>query len=107
MANARALARCSRARARSATSATRALGARRLASRCATADAAQRFLAACELVIEATSFGGLHSSAERRARWGTDDVAEGFIRFSCGIEDTEDLLADVERAGLGASSPRA
>ena len=63
----------------------------------ANADTAQRFLAACELVIEATSFGGLHSSAERRGRWGTDDVAEGFIRFSCGIEDTADLLADVER----------
>lgn len=63
----------------------------------ASADAAQRFLAACQLVLEATSFGGLHSSAERRARWGTDAVAEGFIRFSCGIEDTADLLADVGR----------
>jgi cystathionine gamma-lyase len=63
----------------------------------ASAETAQRFLAACEIVIEATSFGGLHSSAERRARWGTDDVAEGFIRFSCGIEDTADLLADVRR----------
>jgi cystathionine gamma-lyase len=63
----------------------------------AAPDAAQRFLAACELVIEATSFGGLHSSAERRARWGTDAIAEGFIRFSCGIEDTADLLADVSR----------
>jgi cystathionine gamma-lyase len=63
----------------------------------ASAEAAQRFLAACELVIEATSFGGLHSSAERRARWGTDEIAEGFIRFSCGIEDTADLLADVGR----------
>jgi cystathionine gamma-lyase len=62
-----------------------------------SADAAQRFLAACELVIEATSFGGLHTSAERRARWGTDAVPEGFIRFSCGIEDTADLLADVRR----------
>ena len=47
---------------------------------------------------EATSFGGVHSNAERRARWGTDAVAEGFIRFSAGIEDTEDLVADVERA---------
>ena len=62
-----------------------------------SAAAAQAFLAACELVIEATSFGGLHSSAERRLRWGTDDIAEGFIRFSCGIEDTDDLLADVRR----------
>ena len=51
-----------------------------------------------ELVAEATSFGGVHSSAERRGRWGTDDVAEGFIRFSAGIEDTPDLVADVERA---------
>ena len=60
---------------------------------------AERFLAALELVAEATSFGSLHSSAERRARWGQGDaVGEGFIRFNCGIEDTADVLADVERA---------
>jgi cystathionine gamma-lyase len=63
-----------------------------------SAEDAQRFLDACELVSEATSFGGVHSTAERRARWGTDDVAEGFIRFSAGVEDTEDLLEDVLRA---------
>jgi cystathionine gamma-lyase len=63
-----------------------------------TADRAQAFLAACSLVAEATSFGGVHSTAERRGRWGTDDVSEGFIRFSAGCEDPEDLLADVERA---------
>ena len=62
------------------------------------AERAQRFLDALELVAEATSFGGVHSSAERRARWGTDDVAEGFIRFSAGCEDAEDLLADVSQA---------
>jgi cystathionine gamma-lyase len=61
----------------------------------AAAAAAQDFLDACRLVAEATSFGGVHSTAERRARWGTDAVAEGFIRFSAGCEDTEDLLADV------------
>ena len=60
-----------------------------------SADAAQRFLATSRLVIEATSFGGVHSTAERRARWGTDDVAPGFIRFSAGIEDTPDLVSDV------------
>jgi cystathionine gamma-lyase len=49
-------------------------------------------------VADATSFGGVHSSAERRARWGTDAVGEGFIRFSCGVEDTADLLADVAQA---------
>jgi cystathionine gamma-lyase len=59
---------------------------------------AQAFLSACELVSEATSFGGVHTTAERRGRWGTDDVSEGFIRFSAGIEDTDDLVADVARA---------
>jgi cystathionine gamma-lyase len=69
-----------------------------------SAERAQRFLSSCELVFEATSFGGVHSSAERRARWGHgDDVSEGFIRFSAGCEDTADLLADVE-AALGASA---
>ena len=63
-----------------------------------TAEAAQDFLDRCELVTEATSFGGVHSTAERRARWGTDDVPDGFIRFSAGIEDTEDLVADVLQA---------
>jgi cystathionine gamma-lyase len=61
----------------------------------ASADRAQAFLDACTLVSEATSFGGVHSTAERRARWGTDDVPEGFVRFSAGCEDTADLVADV------------
>jgi cystathionine gamma-lyase len=60
-----------------------------------TAAAAQAFLEACALVGEATSFGGVHSTAERRARWGTDAVSDGFIRFSAGCEDTEDLVRDV------------
>ena len=60
--------------------------------------AAERFLAALRIVAVATSFGGLHSTAERRARWGGDDVAPGFVRFSCGCEDTVDLIADVEQA---------
>jgi cystathionine gamma-lyase len=63
-----------------------------------SAERAQAFLAASALVAESTSFGGLHSNAERRGRWGTDAVAEGFIRFSAGIEDTEDLVADVAGA---------
>ena len=61
-------------------------------------EAASAFLDRCALVAEATSFGGVHSTAERRARWGTDAVGPGFIRFSCGCEDTEDLVADVTAA---------
>ena len=60
--------------------------------------AAERFFAASTLVHEATSFGGIHTSAERRARWGADQVSEGFIRFSVGLEDVDDLLADLRNA---------
>ena len=56
---------------------------------------AQAFLAAAALVAEATSFGGVHSSAERRLRWAMDDVSPGFIRLSAGIEAADDLVADV------------
>ncbi|MET9957958.1 cystathionine gamma-lyase [Streptomyces sp. NPDC006326] len=59
---------------------------------------AERFMAALQLVEDATSFGGVRSTAERRGRWGGDAVPEGFIRFSAGAEDTEDLVADVLRA---------
>ncbi|WEH40867.1 cystathionine gamma-lyase [Streptomyces sp. AM 2-1-1] len=59
---------------------------------------AERFLEALRLVDDATSFGGLRSTAERRGRWGGDAVSEGFVRFSVGAEDPEDLLADVAQA---------
>lgn len=68
--------------------------------------AAAVFFAHCELVIEATSFGGVHTTAERRARWGTDAVGPGFIRLSAGIEDTADVLADVVGATELARSNR-
>jgi len=59
---------------------------------------AEAFLAALTLVREATSFGGVHSTAERRARWGGDAISEGFIRFSVGCEAPEDILEDVAAA---------
>ncbi|MGW2278340.1 cystathionine gamma-lyase [Streptomyces sp. NPDC001770] len=61
-------------------------------------ETAERFLEALRLVDDATSFGGLRSTAERRGRWGGDAVSEGFVRFSVGAEDPEDLLADVAQA---------
>ncbi|MEU9340598.1 cystathionine gamma-lyase [Streptomyces sp. NPDC048278] len=59
---------------------------------------AERFLASLRLVDDATSFGGVRSTAERRRRWGGDDVPDGFVRLSVGAEDPEDLVADVLRA---------
>jgi len=62
-----------------------------------SAEAVHAVAEGSELLAAATSFGGLHTTIDRRARWG-DDVAPGFFRLSCGIEDTEDLLADLTRA---------
>ena len=58
---------------------------------------ADGFISACPLLSPATSFGGVHSSAERRARWG-DSIPEGFVRFAAGIEPTRDLVAAVTQA---------
>src|SRR6266508_4632952 len=64
-----------------------------------------RFLRAARLVAAATSFGGLHTSADRRAQWG-DDTPPGLVRLSCGIEDTADLVADVRQALDAVGSAR-
>jgi cystathionine gamma-lyase len=63
---------------------------------------AERFLDGADLITQASSFGGVQTSAERRLRWGGDDVPEGFIRLSAGCEETADLVADVGRALDGA-----
>jgi cystathionine gamma-lyase len=52
---------------------------------------AETFIARHPLCAAATSFGGTHSSAECRIRWG-DAVPPGFVRFACGIEPTADLV---------------
>ena len=59
---------------------------------------AERFLAACRLVNTATSFGGIHTTAERRARWKGDAIPDGFIRLSAGCEEMQDLLEDISQA---------
>jgi cystathionine gamma-lyase len=63
-----------------------------------------RFLRASALVAAATSFGGLHTTADRRAQWGGDVVSEGLVRLSCGCEDTADLLRDLTAALDAAGS---
>jgi cystathionine gamma-lyase len=63
----------------------------------ASAQAAEKFLGACRLIEQATSFGGLHTTAERRARWGGDAIAEGFVRLSAGCEHRDDLIEDLAR----------
>ena len=60
--------------------------------------AAETFLSKSKLLTEATSFGGITTTAERRARWGGDAVSEGFIRMSAGCEAVEDLIEDMAQA---------
>lgn len=60
----------------------------------------EAFLARCPLIEQATSFGGVHSAAERRARWG-DAVSAGFIRLSVGVEPVEVLWAAIDGALAG------
>ena len=60
--------------------------------------AAERWLARARLVGPATSFGAVHTTAERRGRWGTDAVEPGFIRLSIGVEDPDDLMEDILQA---------
>ena len=64
----------------------------------ASQEQAERFLSACRLVYQMTSYGGIHTTAERRARWGGDAVPPGFIRLSAGLEDIDDLLSDLAQA---------
>ena len=71
----------------------------------ASAGAAEKLLGGCRIVRQATSFGGLHTTAERRARWGGDNVSEGFIRLSAGCEHVDDLLDDLAQA-FAASTVR-
>jgi len=59
---------------------------------------ADTFLSKSSLLTEATSFGGVTTTAERRAKWGGDAVPDGFIRMSAGCEAIEDLIEDMTQA---------
>ena len=59
---------------------------------------ADAVVAAARLIVPATSFGGVESSWERRARWPAETAPDTLIRMSCGIEPVADLLADLAAA---------
>ena len=56
------------------------------------------------LITNATSLGGVESIWERRRRCATEStlVPENLIRFSVGIENLDDLWADIEHAFTAA-----
>lgn len=65
-----------------------------------SAEAAERVAARTELWVHATSLGGVESSLERRRKWTGEnaDVPETLLRLSVGVEDVEDLWADLAAA---------
>jgi cystathionine gamma-synthase len=59
-------------------------------------DAANRLTETTEVWMPATSLGSVESLIERRSRWDGDDVVDpALLRLSVGIEDPEDLWADL------------
>ena len=65
-----------------------------------TADHADLLVRSTALWVHATSLGGVESTFERRRRWKSEPatIPEGLVRLSVGIEDVEDLWADLSQA---------
>jgi cystathionine gamma-synthase len=65
-----------------------------------TVDAADLLVRSTSLWVHATSLGGVESTFERRRRWKSEPatIPEGLVRLSVGIEDVEDLWADLSQA---------
>jgi cystathionine gamma-synthase len=61
------------------------------------APSAEAVADATSLWVHATSLGGVESTLERRRRWPEEspEVPDGLLRLSVGIEDVEDLWADL------------
>ncbi len=57
---------------------------------------AESFLAGDGLIHEATSFGGTHTLAERRARWPGETAPPGLIRLSLGCEPWSDIKTELK-----------
>jgi cystathionine beta-lyase/cystathionine gamma-synthase len=70
--------------------------------------AAERFLKRLKLFVHAPSLAGVESlvseprltshKGQSAEALGLAGIPEGFVRLSCGIEDAEDLIADLEQA---------
>lgn len=62
------------------------------------AAAALRFETSVRKIKNATSLGGTRSVLETRARWEGDRVPENLVRLSVGLEDADEIWADLEQA---------
>jgi cystathionine gamma-synthase len=64
----------------------------------ADAEAANKVETSLRTIENATSLGGVESVLESRTRWEGDRVPPGLLRLSVGLEDVDDLWADLEQA---------
>ena len=64
----------------------------------ACGEAARTVETSTRLITNATSLGGATSTLESRYRWEGDRVPEGLLRLSVGLEDVDQLWADLEQA---------
>ena len=60
--------------------------------------AARRVETTTQLIVNATSLGGVTSTMESRHRWEGERVPEGLLRLSAGLESVNALWADLEQA---------
>jgi cystathionine gamma-synthase len=61
-------------------------------------DAARAVETTTHLILNATSLGGVRSSMESRHRWEGDRIPHGLLRLSVGLEEPDELWADLEQA---------
>jgi cystathionine gamma-synthase len=59
---------------------------------------ARRVETATRLIANETSLGGTQTTMESRHRWEGDRVPESLLRLSVGLEDPDELWADLEQA---------
>jgi cystathionine gamma-synthase len=64
----------------------------------ADGEAAHNVETSLERIKNATSLGGVESVLESRSRWEGDRVPAGLLRLSVGLEDPDELWADLEQA---------
>ncbi|HSB39169.1 MAG TPA: PLP-dependent aspartate aminotransferase family protein, partial [Gaiellaceae bacterium] len=64
----------------------------------ADGEAARRVETSLRTIENATSLGGVRSVLEARSRWEGERVPAGLLRLSVGLEEVEELWADLEQA---------
>src|SRR5947208_1795182 len=64
----------------------------------ADAETARRVETSTQVIVNASSLGGVTTLIESRSRWEGDRVPPGLLRVSAGLEDSATLWVDLEQA---------